>query len=111
APSERPRVFMWAERKAIGVVSLINPWNFPSAIPAWKLAPALISGNTVLMKPASAAPLSSWRIVEACHNAGIPKGVVNFLAGSGGEVGDAMVDNPHVKAVSFTGSCEVGEAL
>ncbi|MBI1357078.1 MAG: aldehyde dehydrogenase family protein [Acidobacteria bacterium] len=111
APSERPRVFMWAERKALGVVSLINPWNFPSAIPAWKLAPALISGNTVLLKPASAAPLSSWRIIEACHNAGIPKGVVNFLSGSGGEVGDAMVDNEHVKAVSFTGSCEVGYAL
>ena len=110
-PSERPRVFMWAERKAIGVVSQINPWNFPSAIPAWKLAPALIAGNTVLLKPASASPLSSWRIVEACHEAGIPAGVVNFLSGSGAVVGDAMVENKHVLAVSFTGSCDVGAAL
>ena len=110
-PSERPRVFMWAERKPVGVVSLINPWNFPSAIPAWKLAPALIAGNTVLLKPASAAPLCSWRLVEACHEAGVPAGVVNYLCGSGGEVGDVMVDHPAVNAVSFTGSCEVGEAL
>lgn len=110
-PSERPGVFMWAQRKAIGVVSQINPWNFPSAIPAWKLAPALIAGNTVLVKPASAAPLSAWRIIEACHQAGIPKGVVNFIAGSGGEVGNAMVDAEPVKAVSFTGSCDVGHAL
>ena len=110
-PSERPGVFMWAQRKAIGVVSQINPWNFPSAIPAWKLAPALIAGNTVLVKPASAAPLSAWRIVEACHRAGIPKGVVSFIAGSGGEVGNAMVDAEPVKAVSFTGSCDVGHAL
>lgn len=110
-PSERPRVFMFAQRKPIGVVSQINPWNFPSAIPAWKLAPALVAGNTVLLKPASASPLSSWRIAEACHQAGIPKGVVNFLAGSGGEVGNAMVEADPVKAVSFTGSCEVGNAL
>ena len=110
-PSERPRVFMWAERKPVGVVSQINPWNFPSAIPAWKLAPALIAGNTVLLKPASASPLCSWRLVEACHEAGVPPGVVNFLCGAGGEVGDVMVDHPAVNAVSFTGSCEVGEAL
>ncbi len=110
-PSERPRVFMYAQRKPLGVVSQINPWNFPSAIPAWKLAPALIGGNTVLVKPASAAPLSSWRIIEACHQAGVPKGVVNYLAGSGGEVGNAMIEAGPVKAVSFTGSCEVGNAL
>ena len=86
-PSERDRVHMFALRKPIGVVGLITPWNFPSAIPAWKLAPALICGNTVVLKPASAAPLSAWRIVEALHEAGIPKGVVNFVAGSGGELG------------------------
>ena len=80
-PSERDRVHMFAIRKPIGVVGLITPWNFPSAIPAWKLAPALICGNTVVLKPASAAPLSAWRIVEALHEAGIPKGVVNFVAG------------------------------
>ena len=91
-PSERDRVHMFALRKPIGVVGLITPWNFPSAIPAWKLAPALICGNTVVVKPASAAPLSAWRIVEALHEAGIPKGVVNFVAGSGGELGEALVE-------------------
>ncbi len=107
-PSERDRVHMFAIRKPIGVVGQINPWNFPIAIPAWKLAPALIAGNTVLLKPASAAPLSSWRIVEACHEAGIPKGVVNYLAGSGGAIGGAIVNAPPVKAISFTGSCDIG---
>src|SRR5208283_1803594 len=111
ASSERDRVQMFAVRKAVGVVALITPWNFPSAIPAWKLAPALICGNTVVMKPASAAPLSAWRIVEALHDAGIPKGVVNFVAGSGGELGEAMVTAPALKAVSFTGSCEIGAWL
>ena len=110
-PSERPDVFMWAERKPLGVVSLITPWNFPSAIPAWKLAPALVAGNTVLLKPASAAPLSAWRIVAACHTAGIPPGVVNCLCGSGAEVGDALVSQAEVRALSFTGSCEVGLVL
>jgi alpha-ketoglutaric semialdehyde dehydrogenase len=110
-PSERDRVHMFAFRKPIGVVGLISPWNFPSAIPAWKLAPALIAGNTVVLKPASAAPLSAWRLVEACHQAGIPKGVVNFLAGSGGTLGEALVQAPELKAVSFTGSCEIGAWL
>ncbi len=110
-PSERDRVHMFALRKPIGVTGLITPWNFPSAIPAWKLAPALICGNTVVLKPASAAPLSAWRIVEALAEAGIPKGVMNFVAGPGGEVGDALVDAAPVKAVSFTGSCTVGARL
>jgi aldehyde dehydrogenase (NAD+) len=111
APSERDRVHMFAVRKPIGVVGLVTPWNFPSAIPAWKMAPALICGNTIVVKPASAAPLSAWRIVEACHEAGIPKGVVNFVAGSGGELGQALVSAKPLKAVSFTGSCGVGEWL
>jgi acyl-CoA reductase-like NAD-dependent aldehyde dehydrogenase len=110
-PSERERVHMFAIRKPIGVVGLVTPWNFPSAIPAWKMAPALICGNTVVVKPASAAPLSAWRIVEACHEAGIPKGVVNFVAGSGGELGKALVEAAPLKAVSFTGSCDVGRWL
>ena len=110
-PSERDRVHMFALRKPIGVVGLVTPWNFPSAIPAWKLAPALICGNTVVLKPASAAPLSSWRIVEALHQAGIPKGVVNFVAGSGGTLGNALVNAPHLKGISFTGSCEIGNWL
>src|SRR6202163_1267002 len=111
APSERARVQMFALRKPIGVVGLLTRWNFPSAIPAWKLAPALICGNTVVMKPASAAPLSAWRLVEALHEAGIPKGVVNFVAGSGGVLGQALVNAKPLKAVSFTGSCEIGNWL
>ncbi len=111
APSERDRVHMFAIRKPVGVVGLVTPWNFPSAIPAWKLAPALICGNTVVMKPASAAPLSAWRLIEACHEAGMPKGVVNYVAGSGGALGQALVDAGPLKAISFTGSCGVGEWL
>lgn len=110
-PSERDRVHMFAIRKPIGVVGLVTPWNFPSAIPAWKMAPALICGNTVVIKPASVAPLSPWRIVEACHQAGIPKGVVNFVAGPGGALGSAIVNAKPLKAISFTGSCDVGKWL
>jgi aldehyde dehydrogenase (NAD+) len=110
-PSERDRVHMFAMRKPIGVVGLVTPWNFPSAIPAWKLAPALICGNTVVLKPASAAPLSAWRIVEALEEAGLPKGTVNFVAGPGGELGEALVNAAPLKAVSFTGSCGIGQWL
>ncbi len=109
--SERDRVHMWAQRKAVGVVGLITPWNFPIAIPAWKMAPALICGNTIVVKPASASPLCAWRIVDACREAGIPSGVVNFGAGSGGTLGKALIAAPALKAVSFTGSCGVGEWL
>jgi aldehyde dehydrogenase (NAD+) len=110
-PSERDRVHMFAIRKPIGLVGLVTPWNFPSAIPAWKLAPALICGNTAVLKPASAAPLSGWRIVEALHEAGIPRGVVNFVAGPGSELGKALVAAKPLKGVSFTGSCEIGHWL
>lgn len=108
-PSERDRVHMFTIRKAIGVVGLITPWNFPIAIPVWKLAPALIAGNTVIMKPASASPLSAWRVMEAFHDAGLPKGVFNFVCGSGGEIGAALINAAPVKALSFTGSVEVGQ--
>ncbi|HXZ20756.1 MAG TPA: aldehyde dehydrogenase family protein, partial [Candidatus Acidoferrales bacterium] len=110
-PSERDRVHMFALRKPLGVVGLITPWNFPSAIPAWKLAPALICGNAVVIKPASAAPLSAWRLIEALAEAGIPKGVVNFVAGAGGALGKALVNAEPLKAVSFTGSCAIGDWL
>jgi acyl-CoA reductase-like NAD-dependent aldehyde dehydrogenase len=110
-PSERDRVHMFAIRKPIGVVGLITPWNFPIAIPAWKMAPALICGNTVIVKPASVSPLCCWRLVEALHEAGIPKGVINFVAGSGGELGAALVNAKPVKAISFTGSNEIGNWL
>jgi acyl-CoA reductase-like NAD-dependent aldehyde dehydrogenase len=110
-PSERERVFSFAVRRPLGVVALVTPWNFPSAIPAWKLAPALVAGNTVVLKPASAAPLSSWRIVQALVEAGVPDGVVNFVAGSGAELGAALVNARPTKAISFTGSCAVGDVL
>ena len=110
-PSERDRVHMFALRKAVGPVGLITPWNFPIAIPAWKIAPALICGNTVVVKPASVSPLCAWRIVEACHEAGVPKGVINFVAGSGSTLGGAMVNAKGLKAISFTGSCDVGNWL
>jgi len=102
---------MFSFRKPLGVVGLVTPWNFPSAIPAWKLAPALVCGNTVIMKPASVAPLSAWRLIEACHEAGIPKGVVNFVCGSGGALGEALVNASTLKGISFTGSCGVGHWL
>src|SRR5262249_47536790 len=110
-PSERDRVQMFAIRKAIGVTGLVTPWNFPIAIPAWKMAPALVCGNPIIVKPASVSPLCAWRLVEACHEAGFPKGVVNFVAGSGGALGAALVGAKPLKAISFTGSCGVGEWL
>jgi aldehyde dehydrogenase (NAD+) len=110
-PSERDRVHMFALRKPVGVVGLVTPWNFPIAIPAWKIAPALICGNTVVVKPASVSPLSAWSIVEACHEAGVPKGVINFVAGSGATLGNALVTAKGLKAISFTGSCEIGNWL
>jgi len=108
APSERDRVFAYAIRRPLGVVGLVTPWNFPSAIPAWKMAPALVAGNTVVLKPATAAPLSSWRIVEALVEAGVPDGVVNYVAGPGAALADAMVGGLGMRAISFTGSCETG---
>jgi aldehyde dehydrogenase (NAD+) len=110
-PSERESVFCYTLRKPLGVVALITPWNFPSAIPAWKMAPALVAGNTVVIKPASLAPLSAYRIVEALHEVGIPAGVLNYVTGSGASTGNALVEHPAIRAVSFTGSCEVGNAL
>src|SRR5205809_3957325 len=110
-PSERENVFCYTLRKPLGVVGLITPWNFPSAIPAWKMAPALVAGNAVVIKPASLAPLSAYRLVEALGEAGIPAGALNYVTGSGGAAGNALVENRHVRALSFTGSCEVGNRL
>jgi acyl-CoA reductase-like NAD-dependent aldehyde dehydrogenase len=110
-PSERENVFCYTVRRPLGVAGLITPWNFPSAIPAWKMAPALVAGNTVVIKPASAAPLSAFRLVQALHEAGIPPGAINFITGSGGATGDALINHPAVQLVSFTGSCEVGDSI
>jgi len=104
-------VFCFTLRKPLGVVALITPWNFPSAIPAWKMAPALVAGNTVVIKPASLAPLSALRLVEALEKAGVPAGVINFVTGSGGAIGDSMLEHGSLRAISFTGSCDVGNRL
>jgi aldehyde dehydrogenase (NAD+) len=110
-PSERPRVFMYTIRQPLGVVALIAPWNFPIAIPAWKMAPALVSGNTVVFKPASQAPQTSVELVRILEQAGIPKGVLNLVTGSGNAVGTPLVNHPGVKAISFTGSDAVGKTI
>ncbi len=110
-PSERERVFMYTVRQPLGVVALITPWNFPIAIPAWKLAPALVSGNTVVIKPASQAPLTSLKLVGILQGAGLPKGVLNYVTGSGASLGTPLVAHPKVRAISFTGSDAVGREI
>ncbi len=107
-PSSRPGVFLYTLRKPLGVVGIITPWNFPVAIPAWKMAPALICGNTIVVKPASQAPLSLWHLVKALEEAGLPPGVLNFVSGPGSTVGSALIEHPAVRGISFTGSTEVG---
>ena len=95
----------------VGVVGLICPWNFPVAIPSWKIFPALICGNSVVLKPASDAPASSMELVQILQEAGMPKGVVNLVHGSGEEAGMALVNHPKVNLISFTGSAEVGKRI
>jgi acyl-CoA reductase-like NAD-dependent aldehyde dehydrogenase len=110
-PSEMKQTFTYTLRQPLGVVALITPWNFPFAIPAWKTAPALITGNTVVMKPASNTPGTATMLAEVLEAAGLPKGVFNLVSGPGGAVGNTLVDHPDVKAVSFTGSNDIGVAL
>jgi alpha-ketoglutaric semialdehyde dehydrogenase len=107
-PSELPKNFSYTIRQPLGVVGAITPWNFPVAIPVWKIAPALVCGNTVVFKPATLTPLTSMKIVEIFEQAGLPAGVLNLVMGSGRETGDELVQNPHVHGLSFTGSNEVG---
>jgi alpha-ketoglutaric semialdehyde dehydrogenase len=107
-PSELRDKFMMSVRMPVGVVGAITPWNFPIAIPAWKLCPALVCGNTVVLKPAEDTPLLAQRFVELLSEAGIPDGVVNVVHGYGEEAGDALVRHPDVPVISFTGSRETG---
>ena len=107
-PSEMPDKFAMAIRRPIGVVGLITPWNFPVAIPGWNLFPALICGNTVVMKPASDTPACLVRFVELLLEGGLPDGVVNVVTGSGTDVGHPLVEHPDVKVISFTGHTETG---
>ena len=106
--SVRPGVDVAITREPLGVVGLICPWNFPIAIPAWKMAPALAFGNTVVFKPADLVPGSAWALVEILSRAGLPKGVVNLVMGRGSVVGQTLLDSRDVNAISFTGSVETG---
>jgi len=110
-PSERDRVFIHTIRRPLGVVGLITPWNFPIAIPAWKLAPALIAGNGVVLKPSDLSPLCALRLVEALDEAGVTKGALNLVTGPGSKVGNEIVTNPAVRAISFTGSEATGGTI
>ncbi|HJW96853.1 MAG TPA: aldehyde dehydrogenase family protein, partial [archaeon] len=110
-PSELRDKFCMTVRRPIGVCGLITPWNFPMAIPAWKLMPALICGNTVVLKPASDTPLCAIRFVEVLEKAGIPPGVINLVTGSGEQAGMPIVRHKSIRALSFTGSRETGLAI
>lgn len=109
--SVRPGLTVEMTHEPVGVVGLITPWNFPIAIPAWKLAPALAYGNTVVMKPADATPGCAWELVKILTDAGLPEGVLNLVMGPGSVVGDAIVTSAGVDAVSFTGSVAVGRQV
>ncbi len=110
-PSELPWNFCYTLRQPLGVVACITPWNFPVAIPIWKIAPALVCGNTVVLKPATLTPACAAALVSIFERAGLPAGVLNLVFGSGGVVGDALLDHPDVAAISFTGSNAVGTAV
>ncbi len=110
-PSELPNKFAMAVRAPIGVAALVTPWNFPMAIPSWKIAPALVMGNTVVIKPAEDTPYSTYNFVQVLAEAGLPHGVVNVVNGTGPEVGGPLVRHPDTRLVSFTGSTEVGRII
>jgi alpha-ketoglutaric semialdehyde dehydrogenase len=109
--SELPKNFAYTVKQPLGVVAVITPWNFPVAIPVWKIAPALVAGNTVVFKPATITAFTGMKVVEIFEQAGVPAGVLNLVVGSGSEVGDELMNHPAVKACSFTGSNEIGAAL
>ena len=110
-PSELPDKWAMSIRQPLGVAGIITPWNFPMAIPCWKTMPALVTGNTVVFKPSSDTPHCATLLVELMAEAGFPPGVVNLVTGSGGEVGDAIVDSPDVAVISFTGSSTTGKRI
>lgn len=110
-PSVRPNIGVEITREAVGVVGIITPWNFPIAIPAWKIAPALAYGNTVVLKPADLVPGSAWALVDILHRAGTPAGVVNLVMGRGSVVGQTLLDSPDVNALTFTGSVGTGKRV
>ncbi|MBY4587650.1 MULTISPECIES: aldehyde dehydrogenase family protein [Rhizobium] len=110
-PSVRPNIGVEITREGLGVIGIITPWNFPIAIPAWKIAPALCYGNTVVFKPAELVPACSWAIVDILNRAGLPKGVLNLVMGKGSVVGQAMLESPDVHGITFTGSTGTGRRV
>ena len=110
-PSELENKFCMSVRMPIGIIACITPWNFPMAIPSWKIIPALVAGNTVVFKPARYTPKCAWNLIKALEDAGIPKGVVNLVYGFGGEVGNPLIEDTRIGMVSFTGSTEIGTRL
>lgn len=110
-PSVRPNIGVEITREALGVIGIITPWNFPIAIPAWKIAPALCYGNTIVFKPAELVPACSWAIVDILNRAGLPKGVLNLVMGKGSVVGQAMLDSPDLAGITFTGSTGTGKRV
>ena len=110
-PSVRPNIGVEISREPLGVIGIITPWNFPIAIPAWKIAPALCYGNTIVFKPADLVPGCSWAIVDILHRAGLPKGVLNLVMGKGSVVGQAMLDSPVLSGITFTGSVGTGKRV
>jgi acyl-CoA reductase-like NAD-dependent aldehyde dehydrogenase len=110
-PSELPDKWAMSVRQPIGIAGIITPWNFPIAIPCWKTMPALVTGNTVVFKPASDTPHCATLLIELMDEAGFPAGTVNLVTGTGSEVGDAIVESPDVSVISFTGSSETGKAI
>jgi aldehyde dehydrogenase (NAD+) len=110
-PSELPNKFAMAVRQPIGICGMITPWNFPMAIPSWKLLPALVCGNTCVIKPAQDTPLSTFNLVRVLYDAGLPRGVVNIVTGFGSEVGTPITEHADVKAISLTGSSAVGRIV
>lgn len=110
-PSVRPGLDVEITREPVGVVGIVTPWNFPIAIPAWKIAPALCYGNTVVFKPASLVPGCAWALADIIHRAGLPEGVFNLVMGGGGTVGERILNHPDVSAVTFTGSVETGRRV
>jgi acyl-CoA reductase-like NAD-dependent aldehyde dehydrogenase len=111
APSELENKFAMSLRMPVGVCGLITPWNFPMAIPSWKLFPALVAGNTCVIKPAEDTPLSTYNLVDTLVDAGLPPGVVNIVCGYGPDAGAPLVEHPGVRAISFTGSSEIGSIV
>ncbi|UOE62935.1 aldehyde dehydrogenase family protein [Priestia filamentosa] len=110
-PSTDSEAFMFTSRAPLGVVGVITPWNFPVAIPIWKIAPALIYGNTVVLKPATETAVTAAKVIECFHEAGLPAGIINMVTGSGSVIGQGIIDHPDINGITFTGSDNVGKRV